>query len=511
MRLLSKLVLIFAKEIAFVKKTRLISALLAVILLGTACASVAVDDETTEESVTEAVTEAPEEELTDGLPEDLNYGDEVINILNTEYIVSGPKDFDPDVSVHEQQASVVQEANYYRRIAVEDRLGVQINFIDHQPFGEIKGMVRQSVNAGSNDYDMVFNYATYMVDLVYEGMFLPVSELTYVDLDKPWWNKEYIEAVSININNPYILFGDITYNSVQRTTCVFFNKALLTARLGMTDDDMYQLVLDGKWTIDKFTELASAVYEDNGNTRSDYNDIHGLVIYNTDAFNWMAFSSGLEFTARDEEGYPVLNLNTEAASDLCDKLLKLFSGDHLFVASTNDDHVNKFATNKALFIVNRLFLADWVEIRAMEDDYGIIPMPKYDESIDGYHATVADLTLWGCVPITTPDPVMISAVAESMAFEGYKNVMPAYYETALKLKYTRGEDSDTETQIIDMIAGGARTDFLYMNRLDGLGRIFANVYERRNNMFASIYASYEQGANMKLKTLIQMDRDSVKQ
>lgn len=49
------------------------------------------------------------EELTDGLPDDLDYGNEVINILNTEYIVSGPQDFDPDVSVHEQQASVVQE------------------------------------------------------------------------------------------------------------------------------------------------------------------------------------------------------------------------------------------------------------------------------------------------------------------------------------------------------------------------------------------------------------------
>lgn len=492
------------------KKTSILSLLLFLALSVAACTpATTVSDVGVADAVIDT-TETEPAEITDGLPEDLNYGGAVIDILNTEYIVSGPHEYDPNESVHEQQDSVVQEANYYRRLAVEERLGVTINFIDHQPFAEIREIVRRSVNSGSDDYDLVFNYATYMVDLIYEGLFLPVSELTYVDLENPWWNKDYIDAVSINTNNPYILFGDITYNSVQRTTCVFFNKTLLAERLNMTDMDMYSLVLDGKWTIDKFIELAAQVYSDDGNGKKDFNDIHGLVVYNTDAFNWMAYGSGIEFTTRDADGYPVLDLNKESTVDLCDKLLKVFNGEHMFIANSNQDHVRKFAENKALFIVNRLFLADWVEIRAMEKDYGIIPIPKFDESIDGYHATVADLTLWGCVPITAEDPTMVSAVAESMAFEGYKSVMPAYYETVLKLKYTRGEDQDIETQIIDIIAGGARTDFLYMNKLDGMGKIFASIYQARSNNFASIYESNSKVAEAKLAGLIQQDKANQK-
>lgn len=493
------------------KKTRLISALLAVMLLWTACSPAVSDDGTASDTVTDALTTAPAEteEITDGLPEDLNYGgEEVINILNMQYIISGPKDYDPDNSDISQQDSAVQEANYYRRLAVEERLGVKINFIEESTYRNIPNLVRQSVNAGSDDYDMVFSVANQQVTLAQEGMYLPISELTYVDLDKPWWNKEYIRSVSVNVNNPYILFGDITFNTVQRTCAVFFNKQLLLERLNMTDEDIYGLVLDGEWTIDKMTELASAVYEDDGDSTKDAGDIYGLVSWEINAFEWMAYSAGLEFTSRDEDGYPVLNLNTEKTVELCDKLLRLFNGEHAFAADSNDGQVNMFAEGRSLFNVNRLFLADWEQLRKMDDDYGIIPMPKFDEATDGYHSAVESYVQWGAVTVTTPDPDMISAVAESMAYEGYRTVMPAYYETALKLKFTRGEDLDTEAKIIDIIAKGARTDFLYINQLNGMGAIFANIQRVNQNNFASLYASTELAAKGKLNELIEADMSS---
>lgn len=496
---------IFERGYIIMKKTRLISALLAVMLLGTACGPAGAGGETTTDTQISTDTSAPAEDLTDGLPEDLNYGDEVINILNMQYIISGPKDYDPDNADISQQDVAVQEANYYRRLAVESRLGVKLNFIEESSYNKIPNMVRQSINAGSDDYDMVFSVANQQVTLSQEGLYLPISELTYVDLDKPWWNKEYIESVSVNVNNPYILFGDITFNTIQRTCAVFFNKQMLEERFNMTDEDMYELVLDGKWTIDKMTEFASAVYEDDGNTVKDANDTYGLVSWEINAFEWLAYSAGLEFTSRNEDGYPVLNLNTEKTVDLCDKLLKLFNGEHAFVADSNDGQVNMFAEGKSLFSVNRLFLADWNQLRTMQDDYGIIPMPKFDESTDGYHSAVESYVQWGAVTVTTPDPDMISAVAESMAYEGYQRVTPAYYETALKLKFTRGEDVDTEAKIIDIISKGAYTDFLYINQLDGLGTIFANIYRVNQNNFASLYASTELAGKGKLNELIELD------
>lgn len=485
------------------KKIRITAMLLALMLIGTSCGKTTNDPKDT--TASGADTTAPaEEEITDGLP-DLNYNDEVVNILNMEYIISGPLEFNPEESVHDLQATVVQEANYYRRLAVEARLGVKINFIEESIYENIPGLVRQSVNAGSDDYDMVFSIASQQVALAQAGMYVPVNDLLYVDLEKPWWNKEYIESISVNVNNPYILFGDITYNTVQRTTAVFFNKRILDERLGMSDQDLYEIVLNGEWTIDKLKEMASRVYEDDGNTRNDAGDIHGIISFGSNTFNWLAYSSGLKFTSRDEDGYPVINLNNERSVDLCDKLLDLLSGDYTFITSDNEEQVRKFSHGNCLFLANRLFLTDWEQLREMKDDYGIIPMPKFDEDIDGYHCVVEDLVQWGAVTVTTPDTDMISAVAESMAYEGYQRVMPAYYETALKLKYTRGEDVDTEAKIIDIISQGARTDFLFMNSLNGLGTIFSRVHGAAQNTFSSLYASYELAAKGELYSLIEAD------
>ena len=485
----------------------LLIAMLAGLFGITGCNNDEAVDGTAGSDVTDSVeTEAPE--LTDGLPTDLNYGGKTVNILNMEYIVSGPKEYDPENSVHSQQAAIVQEANYLRRLAVEERLGVTINFIEQTEFNQIPSLVRQSVNAGSNDYDMVFSVATQQVTLAQEGMYVPISDLKYVDLEKPWWNKEYIESVSVNIDNPYILFGDITYNTIQRTCAVLFNKELLEVRLGMTDEDLYEIVLDGEWTIDKMRELASQVYEDDGNQINDVNDIHGIISFGANTFEWMAYSAGIEFTSRDEDGYPVLNLNTEKSVDLADKLLALLDGEYTYKTTNNGEQVGKFADGKALFLANRLFMCDWGNIREMKDDYGIIPMPKYDESVDGYHAVVENLVQWGGVTVTCTDLDMVSAVAESMAYEGYQRITPAYYETALKLKYTRGDDVDTESQIIDIIAKGARTDFLYMNKLDGLGSIYAKIQQAGQNTFASFYAANELAAKGRLNDLIENDMEN---
>ena len=46
-----------------------------------------------------------------------------------------------------------------------------------------------------------------------------------------------------------------------------------------------------------------------------------------------------------------------------------------------------------------------------------------------------------------------------MAFESYKSVTPAYYETALKTKYTR---DNLSSQIVDLLHDTAMTDIAYV-------------------------------------------------
>lgn len=484
------------------KHLRKISMLLALLMLSaTACGTSdkPVDDSygSVSDNVSDSITEDTEATLE--LPSDLSSDYNTIAILTAEGILASVDELAED-------SDLLTQAMFNRTLAVEEKLGIELTFTPVNPWGDTQKLARQSVNSGSDDYQLIFTCAQHMVNLVNEGLFLPVSELPYVDLEKPWWNKEYIESVSILPDDPYILFGDITYNMLQRTTCVYFNINLLEEKLNMKPEELYDIVRNGEWTLDKFTEIVSIVYEDaNGNTKNDADDIHGFVTFNSTTMNWIAFSAGLEFTSRDDDGYPVINVNNETCYQLAEKLYNLqFGTESVINVPDNGGHIGKFTGGKSLFLINRFVAAGW-GIRDMQDDFGILPMPKYDESVDGYHSAVEVLVQWGAVPVTVADPEFVSAAAEALSYYSRELTTPAYYETTLKLKMTR---DDSSMEMIDMIMDGRHTDFLLINNLEGLGNIFARVFTDGQNNFASNYASYEAAAQTKLQQLIQDFEDA---
>lgn len=441
-------------------------------------------------------TEIPESEITPDIPDDLKFSGETVTVMSGEWVMTS-------VDTLEEAPDPVWQAKYYIDLHVEDRFDITIDYVAIAPFQEVTTHARQTVNSGSQDYQLIGAPAQTQVHLINEGLYHSIDKLEYIDLDKPWWNREYIESVSFHKDELYVLFGDITYNTIERSTCVFFNINLLEEKLGMQPTDLYNLVYEGKWTIDKFAELVSQVYEDDGNTIRDAGDTYGLVANWEESFNWMAYGAGLSFTDRDENGYPVVNMYSEKTVDLVEKLCKLFfanDGTSYTVGSEN-----AFGGGKALFVVNRFFLTSWEQFRTMEDDYGFLPIPKYDESVEGYHSPVESLVWWTTVPVTVENTEMVSAVAETMAYEGRLYLRPAYYETTLKLKQTRDDES---MKMIDLIMSGRDTDYLYINSTGGVGDIFKSVFRARQNNFASEYARLEPAALQTISNLIETYEES---
>jgi len=93
-------------------------------------------------------------------------------------------------------------------------------------------------------------------------------------------------------------------------------------------------------------------------------------------------------------------------------------------------------------VVNKLYQSA-INLRDMEDDFKIIPIPKLDENQQNYNSRIHDsLTIYG-MPITAiGQEDAVSATLEAMASESYRLVTLAYYESALKVKFTRDSDSD---------------------------------------------------------------------
>ena len=85
------------------------------------------------------------------------------------------------------------------------------------------------------------------------------------------------------------------------------------------------------------------------------------------------------------------------------------------------------------------------KFRDMEDDYGVVPMPKYDESQDDYYVYTTPLSAV-CIPVTNQDTKTTAQIIDSMAYLTNRDVLPEYYNNSLSQKQLRDEDS------IDMLA-----------------------------------------------------------
>ena len=78
----------------------------------------------------------------------------------------------------------------------------------------------------------------------------------------------------------------------------------------------------------------------------------------------------------------------------------------------------------------------------------------------------------------------VCAAMESLASLGYRNVIPVYYEIAMKTKYTR---DDISSQLIDLMHNSLHADFAYINNygLNNVVTIVRDIQSSGNNTYAS--------------------------
>lgn len=107
-----------------------------------------------------------------------------------------------------------------------------------------------------------------------------------------------------------------------------------------------------------------------------------------------------------------------------------------------------FAAGRALYY-NHVIAVIVEYLRDMENEYGILPMPKYDENQENYISSTQE---WGqcvyAVPICAPDVNMSGAVLEYMGGVSTDTVRSAYYDVALTRKYSRDTESVKSLDIL---------------------------------------------------------------
>jgi hypothetical protein len=104
-----------------------------------------------------------------------------------------------------------------------------------------------------------------------------------------------------------------------------------------------------------------------------------------------------------------------------------------------------FRENKGLFLCTIFYYIDIM--RDMETEFGIIPFPKFDEKQERYRNRISFYDTF-VVPITATNLDRTSIIIEALTCESMNTVVPAYYDIALKTKYTRDDESQ---EMLDLI------------------------------------------------------------
>jgi len=106
------------------------------------------------------------------------------------------------------------------------------------------------------------------------------------------------------------------------------------------------------------------------------------------------------------------------------------------------------------------------------------------------------------IPLSAKDPDMVSAVLEALASESYYSVTPALFETALKVKYTRDDES---AQMFDIIRETVVFDCgrLFADSFNSLSwSLVRNALNTGDTGWASVYASNKSALESHLDALI---------
>lgn len=477
------------------KALSLILAVLMILPMAVACAETPAEGETTTAGPTAITTtpaaseEIPEEtELTSKtLPADLKFNGETVTILSRD--ASFVSD---ELWVDDQNGAMVNDAIYKRNEKVMEQLNV--NFESIKLSGDAYLVSTELRNAASNGeayFDIAANSTYSTIMYTGENIFLDLTDCEYLDLDAIYWSQGYNESASIG-NSQYLATGALALSLYRLMFITFYNKDLLEEA---QYENLYTVVDDGRWTIDYQIQLSKDLYRDaDGSGTVSEGDTVGFASSTLSYLDPYWSSCDIQIITKDADNYLQYSLDSEKLSNTVDKLIVLFHQSNAwFDKSSGDDGKqtamsNLFATGNVGTVTLRLGSVETEQFITMQDEYGIIPMPKYDENQEKYYTFLHDqFTSIGIPSVHSSDEEkvqMLGAVLEALALENYKSVVPTYYEIALKGRYL--EDGDS-WRMLDMIYENVKVDagVLYTKNLGSIHQTPRDMIEAGRNTVSS--------------------------
>ena len=480
------------------KALRKISLTLAAILAAgqvTACGSTSTPDNAGNNDTTASVettsaepVETGRADIKDNLPEK--------DLGGATYTILARTGFEYEIDAESENGDTLNDAVYKRNTTIEDRFNVKIAPV-YQAQDNFNQHLRSSVLSASGAYDLVAGYAYQVTPMILDDIFLNWYDVKYIDISQPWWSKQVADELTVN-NICYTLSGDLTVSLWQYFLVFLFNKRLAEEhQIG----DVYEIVRNGEWTLEKLSELTQNTYRDlDGNTTQTMTDSFGMIASNTTPVDAFMDAFQIKVTTKNSQGVPEFSINTEKTVDVLTRLVKFaYTEGNTAINNQHNDVKLTFREGRALFYATPM--SNVVGFRDMEDDFGILPYPKFDASQENYYSTSMDNFSFLLMPIDVKNVDNAGLITEALAAESYRSVVPAFYDKVLKTKVSRDDDS---AEMLDIVRDNLIFNFGYSfsNVLGMPGHVFQEAFKAENSSVSTSWEMSQESFQTKLDELL---------
>ncbi len=339
--------------------------------------------------------------------------------------------------VSEANGEILNDAFYERNLLVGSQYHFSITEteIDSSPVETVK----KSVLAGDDEYDAAL-IAMANEKNAGSGIYYNLYDLPNLDLERSWWNRQLIDDLTIR-GTLYFISGDIIVSEDDGLMINIYNKEM---GADYTSENLYDAVRSGKWTYGKKLELMKLVSADLDNNGVYDTDDRLGVLYADNALAQTSYTSAnvrlftrsgdaADFTADSERAFALFETIQTIYSD------PAVSRDWSTIPDSSRKIIEMLDGKRLLFLdVGIHFLRR--NLRDLETDFSILPLPKLEETQDAYYNSYNLAMTHMLIPASVGNPDKTGFVLEALA-SASGNITDTYYKMCIEGKYVRDAES----------------------------------------------------------------------
>ena len=434
--------------------------LLAALLLGTtACGNSTVNSaEETTSTVSQptADTETPVTEETEVTSASMiaekfggvNYDDREFRILGFGvggHFANNISNTFMEVWADEYNGEIINDAIYDRNAQASELLNITIVPQLVTSTSEMATRIKQAVTAAADDFDVALQSLSNLGSTLQSNELANYKNFSTIDTSSPWYDQNSVDTFTLFGEKLYWLTGDYMLLDDYAVHVIFFNKNLVT---NAGQELPYDAVREGTWTLDKFCAMTKAAELDvNGDGKMEIGTDIVAHLENHDKIkHWVYGCRERSITINEDKTLEIDTLSERQVSVV--ERLYHYTVEEGMTYSISDDSQLSPAFKSGLASSYCIALAYINQYRDMPDDFGIVTMPKYDETQEEYGHYISNYAATAlCSPLTVNDRDFVGTCIETLSAFSTDTVNTALYDVLLTSKLVRDQESVEMLQI----------------------------------------------------------------